>query len=173
MRRFGKITPRPSPRLFATLLEAECIGDAAPTPGELRPTHSVLSAYCDTQVEVRSFISGNNLIRSSDVLFATFAVDVDIAYYWSSDCEKPCLLVRARVSRRFVDMPLLPCPRRFTAPLWADRNKDGVPCIGKSAALVGFTIHCDTGVRGVIVFWTTTSYERAVTFVPSSSSKMT
>ena len=59
----------------------ESIRDEAPAAAKLRLTHWVLSTKRDTEVEVRSCISGNNLIRASEVLFAQLVVDVDSGYF--------------------------------------------------------------------------------------------
>ena len=66
---------------FAIPQGAECTGDEAPIVGKRRPTHSVLSIFCDTQVEVRSCILGNGGLRASTVLFAKLVVDVDSGYF--------------------------------------------------------------------------------------------
>ena len=54
-------------------------------PGKLRPTLSVSPIYCDPQVEIRSRILGNDLIRADGAVLAKFVVDVDSGYFWRDD----------------------------------------------------------------------------------------
>ena len=76
------------PCRFATPHGAECSGGEIPTARTRRPTHSVFPANCGTQDEVRSCILGNNVQRSSDVLFAKLGVGVDSGYFRRGDEQK-------------------------------------------------------------------------------------
>ena len=75
--RRGATSPLTRPCQNTLSLWAGSLQDEAPSRRKLRPAPPVASNKCDTQVEVRSCILGNSLIRESDALFAKFVVDVD------------------------------------------------------------------------------------------------
>ena len=56
---------------------AACTEYKTPIAEKRRPTHSVFSVYCGTQVGVRSYALGTSVQQASDVLFAKRVVDVD------------------------------------------------------------------------------------------------
>ena len=80
MWRFGAIPVMPRPCRFTTPVEAARFGHEAPSAGRLRPTHAAQSIYCDTRVEGRSCILGDDLIRDSAVLVAELVLLVDSGY---------------------------------------------------------------------------------------------
>ena len=66
----------------------------------------MFSVYCDTQVEVRSCILGNNVLRAGDVPFSKLVVEVDSGYFRRGDDQKARSQGRSGASRRVGAMPL-------------------------------------------------------------------
>ena len=91
-----------------------------------RPTHSVFSVYCGTQVEVCSCVSGNDVLCASDVLFDKLVVGVDSGYFRRGDEKKACSLGRRHASPGF--------PWRVATPHGAACTEYKTPMKGVTAS---------------------------------------
>ena len=122
---------------------AECIGGEIPTAEKRRPTHSAFSVCCDTQVEGRCCILGNNVLRASDVPFSKLVVEVDSGYFRMGDEQKACSLGRSRASQRGGAMPL----RAFLGGLLP---RMGAECTEYKAPMVGETASDSLGLLRIL-----------------------
>ena len=134
----------------ATLRVADIIGEVR-YAGVLRPPCSVHSVTAIPNRGSGSAVRTTEFLEIGYVFRAELVADVGMSCLLARDCWTACSPGRGRDSSPYGTVPILRCPRRSGAPLWARCIHGEFPSAGiLRPPSLGSSCHSDTQVRNRI-----------------------